>query len=518
MAVQGAYARNKERRGRNINADIDETLFGIGGGKKGAPSRGNRTGFRTGRARSAELPSGRVPNPNDAKNSVVVSIGELMNIKDNSIILDAAEKAARKAALEDQKAQTLKKARERKDRMIRLEDDKKKRAPQLTESELMENEQNNVLLSHAKQAMDEELDDVKHMNQMMLYAKCVTIRDAQVKEKERRRQEEIDEQARLDKAMEVERIKTLAMYAEREKLRQEEQRVGALVITQQIQEREAERTKQQELREQEAQAMIQRIKELEVREEEERQMKVVAGRKMLEQVMEANNAQARAKLRKKQLELEEDKRIAQYIREKEAREAAAEAEVERIKAEKELEVARLRAMQEKAADRLSALDELRAKRYQEAKDRAWRKTQLAIAEKKENMKQEIAEARELQRREKAQRMTEQALQERDEYQRVLEWNRKQTELDAHKNIVAKAASFEHREEILHQIRVSEEEKSVARAKFLEEGKKHQVQAEVDKRQLLKIKQQKLELLRQAGVPEKYRAELAKKKVLVSSIH
>jgi len=526
MAVQGAYARNKARRQQNINADIDETLFGgsKGGGGGGRRAQAGRAGGRLSkiRVRSApDIPSGRrktLGNPSNAQTSAVVSMHEIMCMKESSVILDAQTKLARRRAAEEAKAQTLKKARDRKARMLRMEEQKRRRAPQLTESELMENEQNNVLLAHAKQAMDEELDDVKHMNQMMLYAKCVTIRDAQVKEKERRRRENTDEQGRLDKAMEVERVKTLQMYEERDRLRKEEQRVGALVITQQIQEREAERIRQQELREQEAQAMIQRIKELEVREEEERQQKVVAGRKLLEQVMDANNAQARAKLRKKQLELEEDKRIAQYIKEKEAREAAAEHEAEKIKQEKELECARLRAMQEKAQDRLSELDALRAKRYQEAKDRAWRKTQLAIAGKKDSMRTEIASAREQQRREKAQRMTEQALQEREEYHRVLSWNRKQTEIDADKAMAGKRVAHEHREDILHQIRVNEEEKSVARSKFLEEGKKHSTQGEVDKRQLLKIKQQKLELLRQAGVPEKYRAELAKKKVLVSSIH
>lgn len=31
--------------------------------------------------------------------------------------------------------------------------------------------------------LDEDMDDVKHMNQMMLYSKIVTIRDAQIQEK-----------------------------------------------------------------------------------------------------------------------------------------------------------------------------------------------------------------------------------------------------------------------------------------------------------------------------------------------
>jgi len=113
--------------------------------------------------------------------------------------------------------------------------------------------------------------------------------------------------------------------------------------------------------------MVQRIRELEIREEEERQQKVAAGRKLLEQVMQANNAQARAKLRKKQDEIEEDLRIAEYLRAKELREQQQETEQERIRQDKEKEVARLRAQQERAQDRQSQIDELRAKRYQEAK-------------------------------------------------------------------------------------------------------------------------------------------------------
>ena len=34
-----------------------------------------------------------------------------------------------------------------------------------------------TLLSKAQKKLDEELDDVKHMNQMVLYSKVVTIRD-----------------------------------------------------------------------------------------------------------------------------------------------------------------------------------------------------------------------------------------------------------------------------------------------------------------------------------------------------
>ena len=64
--------------------------------------------------------------------------------------------------------------------------------------------------------MDEDLDDVKHMNQMMLYSKVVTIRDKQLQENKRLEQEWVDEQKKLDLMMEIERLKVLKVEEERE--------------------------------------------------------------------------------------------------------------------------------------------------------------------------------------------------------------------------------------------------------------------------------------------------------------
>lgn len=96
--------------------------------------------------------------------------------------------------------------------------------------------------------MDEELDDVKHMNQMVLYSKVVTIRDKQLEENRQLEKEWLEEQKKLDLMMEIERLKGLKVQEEREKVRMEARRKGALVIVDQIQEREIERIKQQEMK------------------------------------------------------------------------------------------------------------------------------------------------------------------------------------------------------------------------------------------------------------------------------
>jgi len=60
---------------------------------------------------------------------------------------------------------------------------------------------------------------VKHMNQMVLYSKVVTIRDKQLQENKLLEQEWLEEQKKLDLMMEIERLKALKVAEEREVVR-----------------------------------------------------------------------------------------------------------------------------------------------------------------------------------------------------------------------------------------------------------------------------------------------------------
>ena len=96
--------------------------------------------------------------------------------------------------------------------MIKLEEERKRNAMMVGESDQADRAARNGVLEKAKQALDEEMDDVKHMNQMMLYSKVVTIRDAQIQEKRYIQQEKEEEEKQLDMMMEIERLKALKMY------------------------------------------------------------------------------------------------------------------------------------------------------------------------------------------------------------------------------------------------------------------------------------------------------------------
>lgn len=131
--------------------------------------------------------------------------------------------------------------------MISMDKERSTKLPQ-TEVEIEQGRKAEGLLANAQHQMNEEHDDVKHMNQMVLYSKVVTVRDKQLEENKHLESEWQAEQKKLDLMMEIQRLKALKAEEERERLRVEAQRRGAAVIIDQIKEREVVRVKEREQR------------------------------------------------------------------------------------------------------------------------------------------------------------------------------------------------------------------------------------------------------------------------------
>lgn len=114
-------------------------------------------------------------------------------------------------------------------------------------------------MAKAQRQLDEEIDAVKNMNQMQLYAKVVTIRDKQLEENKVLEQKWKDEQMKLDLMMEVERLKTLKAIEEREAEIKETIKKGALVIVDQMRHNEGLRRKEKEAIAKEQQEILKNI-------------------------------------------------------------------------------------------------------------------------------------------------------------------------------------------------------------------------------------------------------------------
>ncbi|KAJ9528200.1 hypothetical protein QJQ45_014161 [Haematococcus lacustris] len=466
--------------------------------------------------------------------AVTVTQKDLERMLKSSPVMTADDKAAmrREQNQKREEAQAVSKAR--KEHMLRLAEEAKKKAPE-TETDRIKAAANAKIKTRAEYLLEEQKDEVKHMNQMVLYSKCVTIRDAQIEEKKQMMLEAEEENRRQDQMMEVERIKALEQYEARERQRVEERKRGAKVLEEQIQERERERIRQEELRDQERLMMLKEMERLKEEELAAAIEKKLAAKAMLEEVAAANSEQIRRKellkpqcnvsAQHKQVhgtnldwammqvrEKQEDLKILEYTRAKDARDLEIAMEKERIAKEKEMETARLRAMQERAADKQAELDELRARRYQEAKEREWRTKERSAAERSAALMAELAQAREAQKASKLTQRAEVARVEHDEFMRVLAVNRAKEAEDMAMATTQAAIHERYKEELLAQISTNEEKRKVGRLTYLEEGRRIRQAAEAEKAALAEIKARKLAQLTEVGVPSKYRAELEKYKV------
>ena len=149
------------------------------------------------------------------RTAAVISAADIARMRASSKIVTEQDSAQQKKIMEEQKAQQQAQAKARKQKMQAMDRDRSKKIP-ATEIEVEQNQRAEGLLSKAQQQMDEEHDDVKHMNQMTLYAKVVTVRDRQLEENKALESDFVNEQKRLDLMMEIERLKALKAEDERE--------------------------------------------------------------------------------------------------------------------------------------------------------------------------------------------------------------------------------------------------------------------------------------------------------------
>merc|ERR1711988_2077216 len=289
-------------------SEVDETLFASGG---------NRS--RQGRPRSNAGDTAYVSKEQMANllgaDSVVMSNTELRRLKESATVITPQEAAAQAKQKADEKAGTMAAARARKQKIISMEAERKKNEAK-SDLELEAIEKDKHQLSRADFLVDEQRDDVKRMNQFVRYAKCSTIRDAQLEEKKALQRQTEEEEMRLDEVMEAERVRAVELYEQREAQRAVDRVHGKDVIVEQIKARERERLLQQEILDQERDAMLRQLERLKEEDLLKAEMKKEAAKKLMEEVAESNAQMTRLKELKRIREKEEDARIAQYLKDK----------------------------------------------------------------------------------------------------------------------------------------------------------------------------------------------------------
>merc|ERR1712071_179056 len=121
-----------------------------------------------------------------------------------------------------------------------------------------------VLLAKSQAKRLEENDEIKHLNELILEAKCHAIRDAQVQEKTHLKQELESEDTRLDTLMEIDRVNAIKQQEHVEKNRNAQRVRGAKQIMDQIEANSLEKMLATERSEQEAKLLVENQRKLQM--------------------------------------------------------------------------------------------------------------------------------------------------------------------------------------------------------------------------------------------------------------
>jgi len=353
-------------------------------------------------------------------------------------------------------------------------------------------------------------DEIRHLNELILEAKCHAIRDAQIHEKHSIARELQIENDRLDGMMEVDRIVALRQQEEVARLRKERRQRGAAMIMDQIHTNEGDKLMEKDRRDNEAKMMqtnqqtlqLQDLAEIETRKLQQKEMQ-----KEIDIINEATQQQ-------KQLRIEQDKiaeeRVYAYQKAKEKRERELEEEMAKIRLEKELETAKLRKAQEKASDLQAEKDALRNKRHEEHTEREYRRKIREEAAKKAVVEAEMAFAREEQIQAKRHLSAVQAARERAEFDKDKRESQKEIDKMGAMSVVRQANMRKYAEDVKNQISERESQRITERKMFFEETITKNKELEEINTKLKDVKIGKLQALHESGVPEKYVHEVARR--------
>jgi len=309
----------------------------------------------------------------------VLSLGDFERIKKNSTIITKEEEKNRNKIIADQKENTMASAKAHKDRLVEFEKSKNSNKTN-NETEIKRQ------VDTFDRRIEHDHDVVKDMDKMMKYVNVAMVRDRQLEQTKMLAEEYKHHQKKLDVMMELDRLRELQLLEERSQYRKDQQKMGAVVIIDQIKEREMERLRVKELQEREKHMMHRQIKEMEEEEKRAAELKKVQLEKMGKEVERSNKRAIEVKERKKLEEKELEMKINQYNVEKTRKEEEDLLEKKRLQEEKEREVAKLREKQEKAKDKQAEMDAVKAKRALEQAERIARNKERKEIEERQKKK------------------------------------------------------------------------------------------------------------------------------------
>ncbi|KAJ1450735.1 tumor suppressor, Mitostatin-domain-containing protein [Pelagophyceae sp. CCMP2097] len=439
-------------------------------------------------------------------NSIVISRAELEQTKAHSKIWTEADEAQRLADVEVQQETKLKAARDRKAKMLQLEENAKSKAKK-SDIELDREGRKRIVRQLADKDVDENLDLVKMLNTLGARAAAFTIRDQQLEEKARREQRKHEYDERQDVLMEIDRLTDLKMRDEADTERRVKRIEDRKVIVEQIEARRRKKLLEEEQREQENRQMLALVAKYEDEDKaaaEKHRVTVIESR---HEVMRANEAAIGRKETAKQRERDEEEAILLYQARSDEMMRKREEDEARVADAKKALQAKLLAQQERLANTQAAVDELRARRYAEERERRERQREEDEAKTKARRMGDLQQARVDQAAQKQRQAARDAILQEDEYASTLRLAHDVAERERSEAAARGSRAKEHRELLQGQISHAENSRTTTNRAKLEEGRKLKMEFAEERAKLEGIRDKMVSDMEKKGYNPRYLSEI-----------
>ncbi|XP_017780721.1 PREDICTED: cilia- and flagella-associated protein 45-like [Nicrophorus vespilloides] len=432
----------------------------------------------------------------------ILPASEFQRLKKQSYVVTAAERKAIFEENERKKMQLRRESEQRKEKMKNLQQTQTAtKGSTLEKVESDAKRKNMYLLQRAFEMQQEQEDEIKNVNSIILASKCLAIREAQIAEKNLIKREIEEEENRLDMMMEQERQRGL--LEEQKKRDKEAERTQTFVtqIQQQIKEIEIQNLIEAEHKEEEARNINLALVAMQQEERDRQRQKMENRLKIRADMKQANDDMENYRALQREEERLADARLKEFMKQKHDREAAIEAEIKANKAAKEREIARLTATQAKAADLQALRDEMNAYRVHEETEREWRKKEKEGAIKKKEMLAQLKRDREQQIEDIRKAQAAELARDEEEFLKVAQMQYEIFAKEQEKHAEKKRMANQYRKEILKQVNERESERIDARKTKLEEGNALRLEDELRRVRINDTLERKLRILRRNNVPE-----------------
>ncbi|CAO1404069.1 unnamed protein product [Diamesa tonsa] len=392
---------------------------------------------------------------------------------------------------------------QRKQKLREIDTAKVSKLDELKDSLLVDETISVNLLDRAFLAKQEQEEEVKRANRLILATKCHVIRDAQIAEKNEIAREYRNEDLRLEKIMSEERDKALI----EEEIKREDGRKVLLKysedIRKQLRERETTRAKEVERIEEEAIAMKRAVEVMNKEEQEKTKIRVEKTRKIRHELQKSSQWSSYFK----NLEFEEERiaelKIQEYMRQKLEREKQLALEKQLAKEEKEKEYERIIFRQQKLMESKTEKNELEYRRQREQVEREFRKREKEAAIKKREMGIAVSKARAVQLEEVKRQRAIQIQRDEADFKTFVDKLKVEKDREEQRKKMRHVNKYQYRDEIISQMT----QKQLNKRELEEKAKRERiavVEAEKQREQNIKsVIRNKIEDMKRNNIAEKF---------------